>query len=138
MWKYVSLILVAQMVTACSETGNGQLGWSARKSRNWSMLDSGPYGQTFVDQDQSGITEHQGTFKIVLPVSDDGRRSYTIIKLVRADCKQRKLVTVSSGAFGPDGDSFGTMPDIGWQPVQAKTSTEYIFNHLCGGSSSSR
>ena len=99
------------------------------------MLDSSPYGQTFAAQDQQDQTVHQGTFKVVLPISDDGRRSYTIIKLVRADCAKRMLLTVSSGAFGPDGDSFGTMPDLGWQPVKAKTSTAYIFNHLCGGSS---
>lgn len=100
------------------------------------MLDNSPYGQTFAAQGQQDLVAYQGTFKVVLPVSDDGRRSYAIIKLVRADCAKRMLLTVSSGAFGPDGDSFGTMPDLGWQPVTAKASTEVIFNHLCRGSSS--
>ena len=100
------------------------------------MVDNSLYGQTFSAQDQQDLKAHQGTFKVVFPVSDDGRRSYAIIKLVRADCAKRMLLTVSSGSFGPDGDSFGTMPDLGWQPVKAKTSTEVIFNHLCRGGSS--
>ncbi|MBS7328405.1 MAG: hypothetical protein KIG68_06620 [Oxalobacter sp.] len=133
MRKLFILILTGLSVVACNGSGSGQSAWSADTPRNWLMLNRSPYGQTYAAQEQQDQTAHQGTFKVVLPISDDGRRSYTIIKLVRADCAKRMLQTVSSGAFGPDGDSFGEMPDLGWQPVKAKTSTEHIFNHLCGG-----
>ncbi len=129
MWKLLVLLLAGVLVTACG--GSGQSGWSADTHRKWSILDNSPYGQTFVEQGQQDIAGHQGTFKVVLPVGNESRRGYTIIKLVKADCAKQALLTVASGTFGPDGDSFGALPELGWQPVKAKTSAESIFNYLC-------
>ena len=136
MKKFILAFAALSLLSGCD--GSKLSGSPSLAERAWTAIDESPFGATFADKGSVDASAHQGIFKVFLPVSGNGVRGYTIIKQVQADCAGRTLQTLKSEVLGPDGDDFGALPELGSQPVRAKTSDAVIFGHLCGGGSQRR
>ncbi len=135
------VIVLASLVVGCDRQGGGQDGSRGGQGQrdvrfkvdsNWTAVHKSREGRTFTDNATLNKANHQGQFLIQLPTTDDGTKGYTIKATYEADCRARKVHRISGETIGPQGDSFGSMPDPGWQPVRAGTSTEAVYTQLCG------